>query len=274
MTSNPLISIVLPVYNAEKFLKEAIESILTQSYTNYEFIIINDCSTDASWKIIQEYKQKDDRIVAIKNNINLKLSKTLNKGISLSKGKYIARMDADDVSMPDRFEKQVSFLEANNDVGIIGSNIIIINEKNEVIGYRKYQLDDKNIKKNIFYFSPFAHPAVILRSSVLEKAGYYNDDFNPAEDYELYFRIGKYSDFANIDQNLLKYRIIDNSMTTGNTANMERQTIKIREQYLNNEQKNYEYNYLVIVYNLLHKLSFKLIPSKFKMKIFNLLRNY
>ena len=271
MITNPLVSVVLPVYNAENFLVEAVESILTQTFNNFEFIIIDDCSTDNSWKMIQEYAQKDDRIIAVKNDVNLKLSKTLNKGISLSKGKYIARMDADDISMPDRFEKQISFLEANDK--IIGSNIILIDEDNKILGYRKYQVDNMNIKQKIFYFSPFAHPAIVLRSSCLKKAGDYNDYFNPAEDYELYFRMGKYCDFANIDHDLLKYRIINNSMTTGNTSNMEKKTIEVRDQYLNKKQMYYEYNYTVLIYNALHKLSLKIMPSKLKMKIFNLLRN-
>ena len=270
-SSSPKISVLMPAYNAEKYIGEAIESILNQTYKEFELILIDDCSKDTTWKIIQKYAKKDKRIIPVRNTTNLKLSKTLNKGLTIAKGEYIARMDADDLSYPDRLGRQLSFMEKNPDVGIVGGVMEIIDEKGNYIGIRKYPLDDESIRKKIFFYSPFSHPLIMIRKSVLKKSKDYNTDFNPAEDYELYFRIGKFSKFANLPDLLLKYRIVSKSMTTGNTKNMELMTIKIRNIYKN--ENEYKIGMGEEVYNLLHYLSLYIIPSGFKIKLFNLLRN-
>ena len=117
---SPLISVLMPVYNSEKYVAEAIESILCQTYKDFEFIIINDASTDSSLKIIAKYAKQDKRIKLINNKKNVKISASLNKGLSIAKGKYIARMDSDDISLPSRFELQTKFLADNPAVGIVG----------------------------------------------------------------------------------------------------------------------------------------------------------
>ena len=121
---HPKISVVMAVYNGERHLREAIDSILNQTFADFEFVIIDDASTDRSGRILQEYAGKDKRIVIIGNETNMGLSKSLNKGIRLTKGEYIARMDADDISFPDRFEKQVKFLDDHNDIGILGTHYL------------------------------------------------------------------------------------------------------------------------------------------------------
>lgn len=170
----PLVSVLMPAYNAEKYITEAIESILNQTYKNFEFIIIDDCSTDKTWKIIQKYQKKDQRIIIFRNKENLNLGKTLNLGINNAKGKYIARMDADDISLPYRLEMQVKFLEDNPRVGIVGSNLIIIDKNNYPIATRRYPLKDKDIRNKIFLYNPFAHPVIMYRKNVVQKAGLYH----------------------------------------------------------------------------------------------------
>lgn len=267
----PAVSVLMPAYNAEKYIGEAIDSILLQTFKNFELIIIDDASTDNTWRVIKSFLKKDKRIIAHKNKKNLKLSKTLNLAIEKSKGLYLARMDADDWSYPDRLEKQYEYMEKNNKVGILGGTMEITDNKGNIIGKRKYANIDKKLRGDIFWFSPFSHPLIMIRKSILEKAGNYNPIFNPAEDYELYFRIGKFSKFANISDILLRYRIVEESMTTGSTKKMELQTIKIRQLYSNSKQ--YNMNLVHKIYNNLHLVSIYIVPSKLKMLIFNFLRN-
>ena len=138
MNKKPLISVIMPVYNAANFLPQAIESILNQTYSHFEFIIIDDASKDNSWKIIKQYARKDNRIHAFKNHINLGVSLTSNIGISKAKGKYLVRMDADDISFSDRIEKELKFLLNNPSVVAVGGQCIIIDEYNHSIGKKTF----------------------------------------------------------------------------------------------------------------------------------------
>ena len=141
-----LVSIIMPVYNVEKFIAEAIESILDQTYTNFELIIVDDCSTDRTVSIINEYRKKDNRIVFLRNEKNLKICKTLNKAWKQAKGQYILRMDGDDISDVSRIEKMLNYIKSNN-VDLIGSYAVSIDEEGNILSYKKYFITDKYIKK-------------------------------------------------------------------------------------------------------------------------------
>ncbi|SMM98926.1 Glycosyltransferase [uncultured Candidatus Thioglobus sp.] len=199
--NNPKISVIMPVYNGEKYLKEAINSILNQTFTDFEFIIINDGSTDNTENIILSYD--DERIIYIKNQENLKISKTLNKGIELAKGEYIARMDADDISIPKRFEKQMSFMQKNPKVDVCGGWL-------KTFGYRrrtwKFPLTHNEIKAFMLFSPALVHPCVLGKRAFFTRLKY-SDKFVGTEDYELWVRgVDKYT-YANIPQVLLKYRL-------------------------------------------------------------------
>lgn len=198
----PMISVVMPVYNAEKYLKESIDSILNQTYTDFEFIILNDGSTDNTEKIILSYD--DQRIVYVKNEENLQIVKTLNKGIAISKGKYIARMDADDISLPERFEKQIKFMESNVDISVCGSFLETIGKEEKRIW--KYPITPESIKVTLMFNSPLAHPSVIIRKSFFDKA-VYSLEYQKAEDYYLWVENSNESKYANIPEVLLYYRL-------------------------------------------------------------------
>ena len=207
MIQEPKLSVLMPAYNAEKYIGEAIESILNQTFKDFEFIIIDDCSTDKTWEIILDYSKKDDRIIALRNEKNLKISATLNKGIEIVKGKYIARMDADDWSYPDRLQKQHEFMEKNLEVGISGGTIEVCDENLKVLNKRAYNLTDEEIRKKIFRYSPFCHPATIYKT-VLAQKNYYNLDLETAEDYDFYFRVDclcrfKYSFLAHFNHQVV-----------------------------------------------------------------------
>jgi|WetSurMetagenome_2_1015567.scaffolds.fasta_scaffold01836_13 glycosyltransferase involved in cell wall biosynthesis len=267
----PAVSVLLPVYNSEKYVAIAIESILQQTLKDFEFIIIDDHSSDNSWEIVKKYAKKDKRIIALRNKHNLKGCNTLNKGHALAKGKYIASIDHDDWSYPDRLEKQFNFMELHPKIGIVGGIMEIINEAGKVVGKRKYHLSDGEIRKNIFRYSPFSHPLIMIRKSILDKIGGYNQDYVPADDYELYFRIGKESMFANLPEVLLQYRVIASSMTHSLTRRMELATFRVRNLY--SKDKDYRMTIIDKFLNALQYFSFFIIPSRIRISLFNLLRN-
>lgn len=200
----PSVSVVMPAYNAEKYLREAIDSILSQTYTDFEFIIINDGSTDATKEIIQSYT--DPRIVYIENEVNSGICVTLNKGLDAARGKYIARMDSDDIALPNRLETQVRYMDSNPGLGASGSDIEVFGVGIEPHVFTQLHSPEECLAGLIFN-SCFAHPTVIIRKSVLDKHNLrYKDEFRGLEDYELWWQIGKYSGLNNIAQPLLRYR--------------------------------------------------------------------
>jgi glycosyltransferase involved in cell wall biosynthesis len=201
---NPLISVLLPVYNAEKYLNEAINSILFQTFTNFELIIINDGSSDRSEEIIFSFS--DDRINYIKNETNLGLIETLNKGISLSKGKYLARMDNDDISMPERLEKQVAFMESNPEVGVLGTSFYNINKFGEIESKTIFPVSHSLLCWSLCFFSPIAHPTVMFRRDVVINANGYNLEMLHCEDYDLWHRLSNKTRLANLPELLFKLR--------------------------------------------------------------------
>lgn len=198
----PKVSVIMPVYNGEKYLKESIESILNQTFSDFEFIIIDDCSTDRSLKIIEEYN--DSRIKLIRNEKNIGTTRSLNFGIGVAVGKYIARMDCDDVSMPERFEKQVLFLQKNRDIGVCGSWVETIGD---VVGeVWKYPVSSEEIKAYLLFASCIVHPSVMIRKESLGSLRY-DDDFTNAQDYELWTRMTDSTIMSNFPEVLLKYRV-------------------------------------------------------------------
>jgi glycosyltransferase involved in cell wall biosynthesis len=213
----PLVSVVMPVRNGDLYLAEAIESILEQTYQNFEFIIINDASDDQTPQILTHYQKQDARIVVLHNRKNLGVAASLNKGIDVTKGTYIARMDADDISMPDRLSKQVAFLEKHTHIGVLGTAIRYVKDDQlgKVITYRNNSFV---LKWECLIHNPVAHPTVLMRSDVIHKAGRYSEQHPHTEDYELWSRlIFKHKiKFANINQVLLHYRIHAASVTRNN----------------------------------------------------------
>lgn len=212
---SPKISVLLPVYNAEDYLKEAILSVLNQTFKDFELIILNDGSTDKSENIIQTFT--DSRIHYVANETNLGLIKTLNKGIALSRGKYIARMDADDICSTNRFEKQFSFLEQNSNVVLCGSWAKIIDEFGNIKGRIKRIDSNELIRANMLFTTPFIHPTLMIRREAIVKNSY-NLDAKHCEDLELLVRMSQIQDyhFHNIPEYLLKYRIHSSNISVLN----------------------------------------------------------
>ena len=225
----PKISVVMSVYNGEKYLQESIESILAQTYSDFEFIIIDDCSTDDSVNIIESYDDK--RIRLIRNEHNLRLPASLNKGIKSATGKYIARMDADDISMPDRFDKQVSYMETHSEVVAAGGSFQAIDENGNNL-YIHHSASGEKLAKYCLMPSPMAHPTVMMRRDVIvDNNLFYDEQYSSAQDYDLWQRINKKFKIDNLPDILLKYRIQSNSISVAKRQQQQDNTYKIFSQY-------------------------------------------
>jgi len=184
---NKLVSVIIPVYNVELYVKEAIQSIQNQTYTNLEIIVVDDGSNDNTYKIVNELRKQDNRIKLYKNEKNLKIVKTLNRALSLSNGEYIARMDGDDISLPDRIEKKVKFLEEYNEYDLVGCSMKAIDTNGREIGQTTHYADEKLLLTTLEYVTPVSH-IWVARKSVYNKLNNYRE-ISGVEDYDFLLRI-------------------------------------------------------------------------------------
>ncbi len=195
----------MAVHNGELYLKEAIESILNQSFSDFEFIIINDCSTDSSEYIVRSYDDK--RIKLYSNEINLGLTKSLNIGLGHCKGQYIARMDADDIAHPDRFLKQTRFLDENLDYGVCGSWYTLFDDSG-IIHVAKLIENHDLLQASLLIKNQMGHPTIMMRKSVLDINNiWYDEELKTSQDYNMWLRLSVVSKLYNIQESLLDYRI-------------------------------------------------------------------
>lgn len=205
----PKISVVLPVYNAEDYIGASVESILCQTYSDFELIIIDDGSIDGTKDKLNSYN--DSRILLVVKENNTGLVDSLNLGIKMAKGEYIARMDADDICEPERFLEQVAFLDSNTNIGVVGTSIKIFGNKN----LEKYfPVSNKDCQAELLFRSCFAHPSVMLRKELFVKNQItYSNEYFPAEDYYLWIQFSGITEFYNIDKVLLRYRLNEGSIS-------------------------------------------------------------
>lgn len=203
------VSVLMPVYNGAQYLQEAIDSILAQTYKDFEFIIVDDGSIDKSATIIAKNAAKDSRIVSLRNEKNSGICVTLNKGLGAAKGEYIIRMDCDDISLPERIERQVAFMDERMDVGVAGCNVDMFHSEHaENHKVYTFDIDSYACRAGLLFATCVAHPAVIIRKSVLVMHGIqYNDYFRGMEDYYLWWQISKYAQITNVPELLLRYRL-------------------------------------------------------------------
>lgn len=209
----PKISVLMPVYNVEKYVGEAIESILSQTFEDFELIIVEDASTDHTYDVIAQYK--DERIKVVKNKINHGTAASLNIGLSMCQTEYIARMDGDDIAKSTRFEKQIRFMKDNPEIGISGSHMELINLDGTVMKEQMKKAGNENIKIGLFLGNTsLAHPSLIIRTSILNKYHlHYDPAFQYAEDYDLYCRASQTIKFDNYPESLIQYRIHSDSVS-------------------------------------------------------------
>ena len=230
MDSSPLLSVLMPVFNSERFVAEAIESVLNQTFKDFEFLIFDDCSTDKSFEIIEDFKRKDSRIKVFLNEKNLGVVESRNKLINLSKGKYIAWLDSDDIALKNRFEVQIKFLEEHPEIGMVGAYPIIIDENSKKTGKWWFETDPQKLKIELFFHSPFLSSSVMIRTSCLPP-NFYDSRFPVAEDFDLYSKISEHSDAANIPKFLVKYRINSKGLSKSNTEKMEQLSVQVIKEH-------------------------------------------
>lgn len=205
------VSVIMPAYNAEKYIKEAILSILNQTFKDFEFIIVNDGSIDATKDIILSFN--DPRIVYLENKVNSGIVVTLNKGIDLAKGVYIARMDADDISLPKRLEIQVNAMDKDPAIGALGTGTRIFGDGIETRDTNS-SLDSDKLKAELLFDTCMCHPSVMMRKSILDDHNIrYNKEYQGAEDYEMWWQIARVSKLKTIPNVLHCYRIHSNQVT-------------------------------------------------------------
>lgn len=271
MSAKIKVSVITPAYNAGKYIRETIESILNQTFSEFEFIIIDDCSTDNTWEIIHEYEKRDSRIRAIKNETNLGIAGNRNKGIRLAQGEYIVWQDADDISIPTRIERQLRYMEVHPRVGIVGGFLEFFSDNGSSSGMRKYCETDSELRKNIFRYSPVAQPAAMIRKQCLDEVGEYDLRYPPAEDLDMSFRIGKKHEFANIQEVVIRYREHPSSATFTRLKKIELSTLEIRRQHA--KSGFYRMTFFDKIYNALQFFSIFMISPKMKIRLFNIFRN-
>ncbi len=266
ITNGPLVSVLIPVYNTEKYIKDSVDSIISQTYSNLEIIVVDDASTDSTYSILSSYN--DPRLRLYRNETNLYIAENRNKAISYATGKYIVWQDADDISLPTRVEILVSFMESHSDVGICGSYLQSFDETGDK-DIREYATNDSMLRKNIFKYSPVAQPTAIIRRDILDLVGKYNPKFPPAEDLDMSFRIGSVSKFANVPQVLLKYREHSASNTSTRMLRQIDSTLDIRKSNMNNSNYSFDISDYVAYY--LTSIT-KLLPPFFVIKLFKISR--
>jgi glycosyltransferase involved in cell wall biosynthesis len=208
ITKQPLVSVVMPAYNAGPYVADAIQSILDQTYRNLELIIVDDGSTDGTFMIAKRYQALDKRVIVLKNDRNLGVSMSAKKGINKAKGTFIARMDADDIAIRDRFEKQVAYLEKNINTVAVGGYRYMIDKKGKTIGRKQFPESFEEIYDYIFKFIPVQQGTfMIARTRLPKDFVYYEDGMNTAEEVELFFKLFQYGRVENMSEYLLKYRM-------------------------------------------------------------------
>ena len=259
----PSVSVVMGAYNEQERLKDTVESISDQTFTDFEFIIVNDGSTDKTQEILEQYAQKDNRIRIIMNENNMGLTKSLNRGLEIARGTYIARIDAGDIAHLNRFDRQVKYLDANKSIYILGTYGYWIDKDKKIIGKCKFPTDPSDVRKNLFgFFSVAVHPSLMMRRKLFGTTGLYDSTRSTSMEYELYMRtIRNGFAIANIPEFLI-YVLRDDQGISIN---------RIKKEFIN--QFKIRVNYLPQLFNLrnlfytMASVVFILMPSILLKKI-------
>ncbi|RTY96453.1 glycosyltransferase, partial [Flavobacterium bomense] len=254
MVSTPKITVILPVYNCELYIQTAVESILNQTFTDFELLIIDDASTDATVAIIQ--KIEDSRIQLIQKPVNSGYTNSLNSGIKLAKGDYIARMDGDDISYPERFAKQIAYLETHPEVVVCGTTYKIMGNDKRITLPEHHEA----IKISLLWGNCISHPSVMIRKKVLDQYSIqYDTSKEPAEDYDMWVRILSLGKLHNLQEVLLEYRLSSNQVSRKRADEQKKNDIATKFQllqYLEVQWNNSEFEFLERQFGKTEVLSF------------------
>lgn len=212
--SLPKITVLMSIYNGERHIAEAVESVLTQNFRDFELLLVNDASTDKTDEIIHTFK--DSRIRIVKNPKNLGLTRSLNIGLKLARGEFIARLDADDVSFPNRLRRQHDFLNNNRDAGLVSSQAEVIDDSGKIVRYWDINLSSEQIFYEISFYNCICGSSVMYRKDIVLDIGGYNEKYKLAQDFDLWQRLSRKTRFYTIKENLIRYRITKDGITLKN----------------------------------------------------------
>lgn len=257
----PKISVILPVFNQKaEYLRQSIDSILGQTFKDFEFIIIDDGSTNESSDLLDQLSKKDARILLFKNQKNSGIIYSLNRALGLATGEYIARMDSDDIALPNRLDKQLTFLEDNRDYDLVGSWATVIDSDGHEIGSLAFPKNYLSIRSTIIMRNPVLHPTWMFRRSLIESVGTYNKQAINTEDYEFLLRIAQNHRIANVPEKLLRYRFNISGLSFKNNKEQEKYALIIRIKAL----RKYGYPIWHSIYLLRPIFFYLFVPSFFK----------
>lgn len=260
-TKKPLVSVLMPVYNGGKYIAEAIESILNQSYRQFELIIVNDASTDNTAKILKHYINKYPRKIQVINlEINLGVANATNSAFKLAKGKYLAIMDCDDIAHSNRLQKQVEFLEKNKKVIVLGTQAKIINKKGQIVGEKNFPTTHNKIYSSYGLVHPMVHPSIMIRSKLLPQKDFlYENKYGIHADYFNLFKFLKYGEFANLPEYLLFYRIHGKNNSLGKLKKSYWTILKIRIEAL--LKLNYKFSLIPFIAMIIQSIVVLMLPE-------------
>lgn len=264
----PDITVLTSVFNEDKqFLKESVQSVLCQTYENFEYIIIDDGSSDMEChSMLEHLSRQDTRIRLLRNTKNIGLTRSLNRGLQEARGHYLARIDSDDLSAPNRLERQLTFMEQHPDHALIGSWAYIINQDDEIIEEKKFFVSSEDIQKHILSFNFFTHSSLFFRTDIVQRAGGYTPAIEHAQDYDLILKFASNHKLANIDEFLCFYRITPKSISESRYKKQEYFAVsaRLRALFQYGFKKRYAYQAALPI------LSFCLLPSAIKKRLISL----
>ena len=257
--------------NQERFIREALSSVLADADEDLELIAADDGSTDGTAAVLAEFAAGDARVVLLSTETPTGPARTRNLCARHAHGEFLVIMDADDVNLPGRIQNQVEFLEAHPDVGVVGGSIEMIDENGDFLGTRTYPGGDADIRRVLLKVTPFAHPATAIRRTVFESVGGYDPTLDYAEDLDLWFRLGKITQFANLQRPVLRYRFHRRSTTSRSALRMQLRSVKFRLAAI----FRYDYPWTVgdILFNLGAAATFP-FPLRLKLKLFEWVRSH
>ncbi len=263
-------SVIMPTWNQAAYIESAVASLLDQTFTNWELVVVDDCSTDETPSILERLSRSDDRIRAYRNETNIKQTRTRNFAISHARGVYITLLDSDDEREPASLEEQVAFLEENPDVVAVGTGAQWCDENMNRLNDRLYPLTDPEIRRTFLRYSPFCLSSLMIRSSVLGSPAY-DPAMEPAEDIDLAMRLGTKGKLANLPGTYYRVRTHPQSVTQRDIRVMERKTFSIRRKAV--REYGYRAGVVDLGMNVAQYVTMYLMPGSFRFWLFNKMRS-
>ncbi|MDP3998105.1 MAG: glycosyltransferase [bacterium] len=272
INSKPSVSVIIPVYNGSAFVDEAIQSILDQTYKKLELVIVNDGSTDETLAILKRFKDLHPRKIKVISYVqNLGESAAANIGFAASRGEFIARMDADDISYPDRISKQVTFMTANPGVVVVGSQADVISEKGEIIGKKTFPQYHPSIYRDYGFYHPMMHPSCMFRCKLLPyKNRLWENSHEPNDDYYTLFGLLRFGKFANLPESLIAYRLHGNNKSLQNARKKVFSAMRVRKDAILNF--GYRPGALAVMLNLAQLIGALILPERLIVPAYLLMR--